>query len=147
MSDDDNQMLLQVPSDEEVRDAIFGLDPSSAAGSDGFNGYFYHQCWSLIQRDVCRAVQEFFWLGIVHKHLNSNLVVLIPKVKGACSVAQFGTIVLSNFFFKIIPKIISNRMSIIITKLVLPNQCGFVKGRNISSCIVIVFECVNMLNK
>ncbi|KAM7517189.1 hypothetical protein LguiA_006772 [Lonicera macranthoides] len=147
VSDADNQMLLQVPSDEEVRAAVFGLDPSSAAGPDGFNGYFYHQCWSLVQRDVCKAVQEFFRLGVVHKHLNSNLVILLPKVKGACSVAQFRPIALSNFLFKIITKIISNRVSTIIAKLILPNQCGFIKGRNISSCITAVSECVNMLNK
>lgn len=62
-------------------------------------------------------------------------MVLIPKVKGASSISQFHPIALSNFMFKIIPKIISTWLSFIIGKLVMSNKCGFVKDMQISSCI------------
>lgn len=91
-------MLTKVPSNLEIRQAVFDLDPSSAAGPDGFSGTFFCHCWSLIEQDGCAAIHEFFWLGVVHKFLNSNLVILLPKVKGACSVSQFRPIALRYFF-------------------------------------------------
>ena len=116
VTEDDNAMLIKVPSDVEIRQAIFDLDPSSAAGPNGFNGTFYHFCWDLIKLDICAAVQEFFRLGVIQKFLNLNLVVLLPKVKGACSVSQFRPIALSNFLFKIITKILPSRLSLILNK-------------------------------
>lgn len=71
---------------------------------------------------------------------------MLPKVKGANVVNQFRPTALSNFFFKIIPKIVSTRLSSLMGKLVLPNHCDFVKGRHISSYITAVSECVNLLN-
>lgn len=109
---DDNLMLIAVPSCLEVRHDVFGLNASSATGPDGFNGTFYHKCWPIIQLDVCNAVQEFFRVGAVHKFLNTNLVVLIRKAKGANYISQFRPIALSNFLFKIIPKIFSARLSL-----------------------------------
>lgn len=89
ISNADNAFLEAMPSDEKIRQAVFDLDPSSAAGPDGFNGHFYHQCWSLVGADVCAAIKEFFRIGVVQKYLNSNLVILLPKVKGANQVQQF----------------------------------------------------------
>ena len=54
---------------------------------------------------------------------------------------------LFNFLFKIIPKTLSTRLSSIIELLVLPNQCGFVKRRNISSYTTDISECINMLDR
>lgn len=37
---------------KEITLAVFDMDPSSAAGPDGFNGYINHHCWNFIQQDV-----------------------------------------------------------------------------------------------
>lgn len=87
-TEDDNAMLSSVPSWLEIRQAVFGLDAPSAAGPDGFSWAFYHCCWLIIELDVCLAIQEFVRLGAVHKYLNANLIVLLPKVKGANSISQ-----------------------------------------------------------
>ncbi|XP_075083529.1 uncharacterized protein LOC107784422 [Nicotiana tabacum] len=57
---EDNQALLQLPSDEEVKTVVFELHPDSAAGPDGFNGRFFHACWHIIADDVRDMVKEFF---------------------------------------------------------------------------------------
>lgn len=39
---------------------MFDIDPSSALGSDGYMGSFYHFAWEVIGVDVCEPVRFFF---------------------------------------------------------------------------------------
>ncbi|XP_042487640.1 uncharacterized protein LOC122067865 [Macadamia integrifolia] len=70
---DDNLALMVVPSADEIKAAIFDLDPSSTPGPDGFPGTFYHCCWSIVCPKVCLAVQNFFSEGVITKGF-------IPKI-------------------------------------------------------------------
>lgn len=77
----DIDMITHIPSCNEIRQAVFYLEAPSAGATNCLHGVFYHQCWSIIQRDVCQAVQEFFHVGKVHKYLNTNLVICFLKLK------------------------------------------------------------------
>ena len=46
MNVDDNQFLTAIPTEDEVRAAVF--DPSSVLSPDGFPGIFYQYSWSII---------------------------------------------------------------------------------------------------
>lgn len=52
---------------KEITLAVFDMDPSNAAGPDGFNGYINHHCWNFIQQDVWLVVQESFRVEIIHR--------------------------------------------------------------------------------
>ncbi|KAK3195513.1 hypothetical protein Dsin_026823 [Dipteronia sinensis] len=97
--------------------------------------------------DIVTAVQEFFSLGKLLPNLNSNFIVLIPKVTDALSVDQYRPIVLENFLFKVITKIIASRLGDVAAIIISPNQFGFVKGRQIQDCIAIASNCIKALDK
>lgn len=54
---------------------------------------------------------------------------------------------LGNFLFKVIKKIIVERLGNIANKIVSQNQFGFIKGRHIKDCIIATLDCVNLLDK
>jgi len=56
-------------------------------------------------------------------------------------------IVVANFKFKIISKILADRISLVASKIISPNQYGFVQGRQIQDCIDIAYEAINLLSK
>lgn len=80
-------------------------------------------------------------------NLNSNLIILIPKVQGADRLDNFRPIALANFQFKIITKILADRLSSITSKIVSVHQRGFIPGRHIQDCIMTASEAVNTLHK
>ena len=45
---------------EEVKKVVFALDGQSAAGVDGFTGFFYTTCWDIIAQDLLQTVEGFF---------------------------------------------------------------------------------------
>lgn len=63
VSEADNNMLLKLPTKDEVKAAVFGLSPGSAPGPDGFTGIFFSVCWETVFRDVIDAVRDFFLHG------------------------------------------------------------------------------------
>ena len=60
ISQDKNTQLKNRPSMDELREVIFTMNPYSAAGPDGMNGYFFQKCWHIIKNDLMGVVQAFF---------------------------------------------------------------------------------------
>ncbi|KAL0340345.1 UNVERIFIED_CONTAM: hypothetical protein Sradi_4551300 [Sesamum radiatum] len=59
LTDEDRRFLCVMPTLEEVREAVFSIDPDSVAGPDGFGAVFFHTCWEIIAEDVFGAVMSF----------------------------------------------------------------------------------------
>lgn len=78
--------------------------------------------------------------------MNSNLVVLIPKTKGAEKIEDFRSIALANFQFKIITKVLANRLALIDPKIISHQQRGFIRERHIHECICKAAETINLLD-
>jgi hypothetical protein len=58
-------------------------------------------------------------------------IALIPKVNNPSRVNQFRPISLTNFNYKIISKILSNRLKPLLHKIISPLQSAFFRGRSI----------------
>ncbi|CAL0318886.1 unnamed protein product [Lupinus luteus] len=133
--EEENQFLIKSPSVEEIKDSVFSLNADGAPGPDGFGGGFYQNFWDVVKDDVCNSVHQFFSQGWLLSNLNSNYVVLIPKSANADKMDDFRPIALANFQFKIISKILADRLAIIAARIVSPQQKCFIKNRHIQDCI------------
>ncbi|CAH9082772.1 unnamed protein product, partial [Cuscuta europaea] len=135
--EEDNNMLINLPDKDEVKTAVWKLDQNSAPGPDGFNGKFFRKCWHIIGDDLVRAIQEFF-MGIpIPRGVASSLVVLISKVDNPSSFGEFRPICLSNFISKVCTKILVDRLSSILPKLISPEQIGFMNNKDIVDHVLI----------
>lgn len=126
---------------------MFSLNGDGAPGPDGFGGHFYQTYWDVVGTDVIHSVQDFFISGQLAPNINSNLIVLIPKVPGARVMGDYRPIALDNFQFKIVTKIIADRLASITTRIISVEQRGFIRDRNISECVILASEAINLLEK
>jgi len=147
VSSEENMMLIKCPDFLEIKTIVFNLNGNSAPGPDGFCGVFYHSCRDIIGTDVCNVVQQFFKQNWVLPGMNNNVVSLILKIQGADSIKDYMPIVVANFKFKIVSKILANRLALVAVIIISPNQYGFVQGRQIHDCIGIASEAINLLSK
>ena len=147
VSHSDNGFLTAIPSDAEIHKAVFASNADVAPGPDGFGCCFFQIFWEVVQKEVCAAVRQFFLSGWILLNMNSGIVALISKSSNAIDVENFRPIAVANFKFKIITKILADRLASIAPKLISSQQCGFVKGRHIFDCIGVVSESVNILHK
>lgn len=146
VSREDNCILTNIPTMDEVRKAVFAMDGESVPGPDGFGGAFYHAFWDVIDVDVFNSTLQIFLNDWILDNLNSSIVVLIPKFVGDDKIENFRPIALANFQFKTITKVIAERLEVIAPKIIFENQRGFARERYISYYICIAFEAINMLD-
>ena len=88
---------------------------------------------------------DFLNYGQMLGGVNFTHVVLIPKVKSPESMAQFRPISLCNVIYKIISKILVNRMKKVLPRVISESQSAFVPGRMISDNVIIAFEAIHHL--
>jgi len=146
ITEDTNHMLTMLPTPYEIYKAMSTLKKESAPGPDGFGENFYQTYWHIVKNDVINAVLEFFSKDWLLPNFNSNTIVLIPKVPDAMSVNQYRPIALANFKFKIISKILADRLAPIMNSIISPHQRGFIQGKSIRDCFCVTSEAINHLH-
>jgi ribonuclease HI/exonuclease III len=140
---DENHALNRPISDQEIKQVVFNMHPDKAPGPDGFTARFFTQCWDIIHKDLCKMVRKSQVCTRLGGSTNSSFLALIPKEKGAKTFNRFRPISLCNTGYKIITKIIANRIKKILPKLIPENQGGFVHGRQILDNIILVQEAIH----
>ncbi|VFQ99349.1 unnamed protein product, partial [Cuscuta campestris] len=144
---EDNNSLKKLPSMEEVKQAVWSLNENAAPGPDGFNGFFFRACWDIIKIDLLKACQEFF-LGVkVPVAFASTIITLIPKVNSPIKWKDFRPISLSTFMSKINSRILATRLSIVINKVIGPEQAGFQQGKSVDYQILLAQEMAHHLER
>ncbi|XP_019447216.1 PREDICTED: uncharacterized protein LOC109350434 [Lupinus angustifolius] len=98
------------------------------------------------QTEIKAVVFALPLMGWLLKNLNSNSVILVQKVNGADKIEDYRPIALANFQFKIITKILADRLATIAPKIISKQQRGFIKDRQIKDCICLASEAINMLD-
>ncbi|KAK2429733.1 hypothetical protein QL285_028147 [Trifolium repens] len=141
-----NSIMTMLPSSDEIKAAVFALNKDSAPGPDGFGAFFFQHYWEIVKVDVINAVMEFFSTSWILPGFNSNIIALIPKSPDASSITQYRPIAMANFKFKIITKIIADRLASILPNLVSEEQKGFIKDRDIKDCLCIASEAANLIH-
>ncbi|KAL2230743.1 UNVERIFIED_CONTAM: Transposon TX1 uncharacterized protein [Sesamum indicum] len=140
ISDEEANHLLSPFSPEEVKLAVFDIAEDKAPGPDGYSSGFYKAAWPVVGAEVTRAVLDFFSTGRLLKQVNSTLLALIPKVHTPMSVSDFRPISCCNVLYKIIAKLLVQRLSVILDKLISPCQAAFIPGRSIGDNIMLAQE-------
>ena len=97
-------------------------------------------------KNYLENILDDFHRGVVDlARLNYGIITLVPKVKDAKQIQKFRPIFLLNVSFKIITKVLMNRLSKVVNPIISPIQTAFVKGRYIMEGVVILHEAINSI--
>ncbi|KAL6201844.1 hypothetical protein ACLB2K_025556 [Fragaria x ananassa] len=140
-----NEELLVDITMDEVSEAVHQMGALKAPGLDGFPGLFYHKYWEIVRDLVCLTSNEFLSGVACLRDLNKTHIVLIPKVPNPEKTGHFRPISLCNNSYKILSKILANRLKRVLPTLISINQNAFVPGRLIQDNILVAHEAYHYL--
>jgi hypothetical protein len=135
-----NDMLLQEFTREEIREALYMMGDLKAPGPDGMPPIFYKRYWDLIGSQVEEEVLQVLNGENIPLGWNDTWVALIPKVKNPQSMKDLRPISLCNVVYKLVSKVLANRLKIILEDIIAPNQSAFVPGRLITDNVLLAHE-------
>ncbi|GAU38950.1 hypothetical protein TSUD_363890 [Trifolium subterraneum] len=149
---------------EEVKAAIWDCNSYKSPGSDGRVQYAPFDLWRapgsflLLQglwrapqasflADIMRFITDFHRNGKLSRGLNSTFIALIPKVDRPQKLNDFRPISLVGSLYKILAKVLANRLRLVIGSVISESQSAFVKDRQILDGILIANEAVDEARK
>jgi hypothetical protein len=147
VSEEDNTRLVAPLTKEEIRIALLQMHPDKSPGPDGFNSAFYQNFWNLCGDDIFAAVKEWLGRGYFPSSLNETNICLILKCDNPSSIKDFRTISLCNILYKVISKLLANRLKLVLDKYISEEQSAFVEGRSIIHNALIAIEIIHCLKR
>ncbi|XP_071700547.1 uncharacterized protein [Rutidosis leptorrhynchoides] len=91
------------------------------------------------------SIHEFWCNGNISKGCNASFITLVPKKQDPSLLNDYRSISLIGSYYKIIAKLLSNRIRKVIPTLVGFEQSAFIKGRNIIDGALIANESISFL--
>lgn len=128
-------------------EALKTIGSLKAPGPDGLLALFYKEFWEIVGDEVVSDVLNVLRGGPMPNKWNETTVVLIPKVRRPETIKDLRPISLCNVIYKLISKVLSNRLKRILPDIIAPSQSAFIPGRLISDNILIAYEMTHYLKR
>ncbi|XP_060959373.1 uncharacterized protein LOC133030597 [Cannabis sativa] len=145
--EEQNDVLIEPVTTEEIKKTLFQMHPDKSPGPDGMTPGFYQKFWHIVGDDIVKLVRTFFIDETLPSGLNNTNIVLIPKKKVPESMSDLRPISLCNVVYKVISKVIANRLKIALPNAISTTQSAFLPGRLISDNIMVSFEIMHYLKR
>jgi hypothetical protein len=142
-----NEYLTKEFSEEEIKKALDDMGDLKVPGADGMPAIFYKKFWGTVGDTVVKEVLHVLRGGSMPEGWNETIVVLIPKVQNPDRLKDLRPISLCNVVYKLISKVIANRLKTILGDIVSPNQSAFVPGRLISDNTILAYEMSHFMRR
>ena len=147
INDEDNDVILDQITEEEVKKAVFSMKAYKAPGPDGFPPAFFQHFWEVIKNEVIWATRDFFRTGKILRRINKTFIALVPKNPDPLNLNDFRPISLCNTIYKVVAKVLVNRLKPFLGKIIGSPQKGFVPGRQILDAAITTHEVIHSMEK
>ena len=142
--EEDERLALERDFSKKVVQVLQEIEGDKALGPDGFTmAFFFHKCWSVVEKDVMAFFDHFHMSLEFEQSLNASFLSLIPKKNNALNIKDFWPISLVGSVYKLLSKVLTNKLRTVLDKLISESQNSFVGGRQILDSVHIANECLD----
>ena len=132
LTEDEKMFCEKDVTQEEIHKVIKLLKNNKSPGDDGIIGEFYQNFWYLIHDELTQVIKFALENKSLSKSQYNAIITLLYKKGDREEITNLRPISLMNTDYKIITKILAERLKLFLPRLIHSDQKGFVNGRNIS---------------
>eukprot|EP00253_Pinus_taeda_P003164 PITA_03164 len=127
--------LIKEVSLWELEATIHGFQRDKSPRPDGWSTEFFLAFFDILDLDLLKVVEQCRLLGKIPPTSKSTFISLIPKSDKPAYFNDFQPISLCNYLYKIIAKILANRLKQILSGHISPEQFAFLQHHQIHEAI------------
>lgn len=140
-----NQQLNKNYTQLEIEWALKQMAHLKSLGPDGFGACFFQLHWCTVGDKVCNAILDILQGKGMYLALNSIHIALIPKKDNPELMSDFRPISLCNVIYKLVSKVIYNRLKTVMSLIISRTQSTFISGRLITDNIMVAYELLHSM--
>lgn len=123
------------------------MQSEKSLGPNGLPVEFFKVFWEIIAEYVTKAMEEVRLNGRILRALSHTFLAKIPKGEDAENIANIRPIALCNVFYKILTKLMAERLKKILPTIISQEQGGFVQDWRILDSIILPQEYFHTLTR
>jgi hypothetical protein len=141
-----NSNMLKEFTTNEIVIALGQMQPLKALGQDGFDVCFFQKHWSIIEDNVQTTIMKFLNNGIFDPSINFTYLALIPKSDQANFVCDYLPISLCNVLYKLIAKVLANKLKHVLPTVISQQQSILLPGRLITDNVLVAYKALHTMD-
>lgn len=132
--------LLALPAGDEIKGVLSMMGPDKAPGPDGITTRFLQNHWEVLKNDLTNTIRHAFQVGTVPEQWLACHIILIPKTEDPKTPKDYRPLTIGNTTYRLLMKLLANRLQRHMDEVISPNQSAFLRGRNIADNTILVRE-------
>lgn len=141
-----DKATLQAPCIiHEISKVVFSFSPLKAPGPDGLHPLFFQKYWDITKSSVYSIILNIMETAIAPPDLNQTYIALIPNKDNVDTISQYRPISLCNTVYKILTKVMANRIKPFLDSIISPMRAAFLPQRRTSDNIIIAQEVIKFM--
>ena len=134
LSDTDRALLNAPLSKQEIYKIISDMAENKTPGIDGFPVEIYDENWEIIGNDLLSIYESILYTGCLGDSQRKAIIILIPKSSNTSSINDYRPISLLCVDYKILSKVLAERLKKVLHKVIHSKQFCCVPGKSINHC-------------
>ena len=148
LTDDERQSLGADITKEDVEYALKSMKTKKCPGADGLTVEFYNKYWPLVGDMVYESIIYAYEVGHFTIQQRRGVVKLLPKShKDPRYVENLRPITLLNVDYKLLTKILAERLKVVLPRIIHTDQNGFIKNRFLGNNILDVYSLMSLADQ
>lgn len=147
VSDQHNQSLQASYSVAEFQTTLFSMHSGKSPRPDGLNSSFFQKYWDIVGEEVtkeCLLCLNGFALMLGSNRTN---IILISKKTIPEIISDLRPISLSNVLNRIVCKVLTNHLKLVLPHIISDTQSAFIPQRLITDNIIVAYELFHSLKR
>ena len=135
-------------SEKEIYESICKMLPERTPGLDGIPKEFYQKFFYKIKLSLMRLYEVVLKHGILNPSARKGLITLLPKRNhNRLLLKSWRPLTMLNLDYKILAKVLAERMKLVLDSVISPEQTGFRAGKDICENIRHTLKTIDYSNK
>ncbi|CAI7835033.1 unnamed protein product [Closterium sp. NIES-53] len=141
------EMLEADWTEQEVKQAFKALANNKLPGKDGLPKELFERNWDILGGEFLRMAQNFSDTASIPASIKEAVTILLHKKGDKDKLDNYRPITLLNFTYKVLARVVANRMRPLLHRVISEEQYGFIPGRRISDAIGVVADVIEAAKK
>ncbi|CAI5472115.1 unnamed protein product [Closterium sp. Yama58-4] len=129
-------------SEDEVKKALKEMVCDKSPGGDGLPKELFERHWDLLREDFMGFVKQFESSAVLPEEVQEAVTILLHKKGPKEQVQNYRPITLLSSCYKVVAKLLANRMKQVLCTVISEEQHGFLPGRRLLDAVSTVADVI-----